>query len=424
MSDKKKIRYIVAALGSAGDMFPTTRLAVALKESGHEVSFITQKYYEDLLASAGIPCVTFGEREHYIEALKNPDLWEPRKAFGALMANYRKILECVYEALEATVKSNESTVVISHVFTLPAVLMARERGLVSKAAAIYLAPSNIKSCYDPMRIGPVSIPKWMPMRMRRRIWAAIEKRWINPVAIAEINHVRSNLGLTPVNSFFDHINRGADFALTLFPAWFAPTQPDWPQPLLEGDFQLYTPYSQQELSGEMNEFLAKGEKPFLFTAGTGNIHGAKFFARASVALQTNGMRGIFITGDKEQIPEQLPENILWQSSVSLPKALKQAAGFVHHGGIGTIAEAMRAGVPQLVTPFAWDHFDNGARMAELNAGLIMRASHLTPPSLATALKTLQNSTEIKNRCAKIAQQMADKMDPAQFCQKIEGAALR
>ena len=42
-------------------------------------------------------------------------------------------------------------------------------------------------------------------------------------------------------------------------------------------------------------------------------------------------------------------------------------GFVHHGGIGTAAEALRSGTPQLITPFAWDQFDNGARIASLGA---------------------------------------------------------
>jgi UDP:flavonoid glycosyltransferase YjiC (YdhE family) len=37
----------------------------------------------------------------------------------------------------------------------------------------------------------------------------------------------------------------------------------------------------------------------------------------------------------------------------------RAAAIVHHGGIGTTAQAMRSGRPMLVTPFAWDQFDNG-----------------------------------------------------------------
>ncbi len=46
------------------------------------------------------------------------------------------------------------------------------------------------------------------------------------------------------------------------------------------------------------------------------------------------------------------------------------AALVHHGGIGTTAQAMRAGVPQLITPFAHDQFDNAARVERLGSHLI------------------------------------------------------
>jgi len=41
---------------------------------------------------------------------------------------------------------------------------------------------------------------------------------------------------------------------------------------------------------------------------------------------------------------------------------------VHHGGIGTSAQAMRAGIPQLVSPLFYDQFDNAACVTALGAG--------------------------------------------------------
>jgi rhamnosyltransferase subunit B len=48
--------------------------------------------------------------------------------------------------------------------------------------------------------------------------------------------------------------------------------------------------------------------------------------------------------------------------------LPQVAALVHHGGIGTTAAALAAGIPQLIAPFAFDQFDNAARTVRLGVG--------------------------------------------------------
>src|SRR6202012_1799180 len=54
--------------------------------------------------------------------------------------------------------------------------------------------------------------------------------------------------------------------------------------------------------------------------------------------------------------------------VPLRALLPRCAALVHHGGIGTTAEALRAGVPQVIVPLAFDQFDNAARVRALGAG--------------------------------------------------------
>nr|MBA3625578.1 glycosyltransferase [Methylibium sp.] len=53
--------------------------------------------------------------------------------------------------------------------------------------------------------------------------------------------------------------------------------------------------------------------------------------------------------------------------------LPRLATLVHHGGIGTCAEALAAGVPQIVVPFAHDQFDNAARLERLGLGVTLKA---------------------------------------------------
>jgi rhamnosyltransferase subunit B len=178
------------------------------------------------------------------------------------------------------------------------------------------------------------------MSWRRALWRFVEKGWIDPVAITQLNAVRSPLGLSKVHSFLTHITEAPDFSVTLFPSWFAPTVPDWPRPLIEGDFQLFEVAAQGGFSEELSAFLAAGEKPLVFTPGTGNLHATDFFACAVSAVNQIGRRAIFLTRERRQIPARLPESILWQPYVPLSVLLPHAAVLVHHGGIGTTAEAL------------------------------------------------------------------------------------
>ena len=50
----------------------------------------------------------------------------------------------------------------------------------------------------------------------------------------------------------------------------------------------------------------------------------------------------------------------------------RAAAIVHHGGIGTLAQALRSGRPQLIVPYFADQLDNAARTARL--GVARRSS--------------------------------------------------
>ena len=52
----------------------------------------------------------------------------------------------------------------------------------------------------------------------------------------------------------------------------------------------------------------------------------------------------------------------------------RAAVNIHHGGIGTSAQALRAGLPQLVRPQAYDQFDNARRLIDLGVAPVRTAA--------------------------------------------------
>lgn len=414
--------YVVVTIGSAGDVHPLLRIARALQGFGRSVTFITHTHHADLVQRAGLPFIGIGSEEDYLRLVADPNLWDPKKAFAALMANYRDLLDQIEHAIRS-VPAHGPLVALAHPFAVPAAAISRERGSITSIVAMYLAPSNMRSCHDPLTIGPTAVPSWVPMSWRRALWRFVERGWIDPVAVAHINAARAPHRLAPVRSLLSHIADAPDLSVTLFPPWFAPAVPDWPRPLIEGDFPLFDAGVEDGFGAELSAFLAAGEKPVVFTPGTANIHAADFFARALTAVDRLGRRAIFLTRERAQVPAQLPPSVLWQPYVPLSALLPRAAALVHHGGIGTTAEALRAGIPQLVTPFAWDQFDNGARVAALGAGTVIPAARLRPRKLARRLEALLRSDAVGARCAQLAARFTPAHDPAALCSEIERLVL-
>lgn len=410
--------YLVITVGTTGDVHPFMRIAGALQSLGRKVTLITNSYYENVVRDAGLPFIGIGTDEEFLRVLRNPDIWDPKKGFSALLADYSTEIKQVLEAIQsASVQAPQ--IVIAHPFAVPGAAIARERGFVKSVVAAYLAPSNLRTCHDPLNIGATSVPLWVPMSWRRALWRFVEKGWIDPVALTQLNAVRTPLGLPKVHSFLTHISEAPDLSVTLFPSWFAPIVPDWPRPLIEGDFQLVAAAAQGGFSEELSAFIAAGEKPLVFTPGTGNLHAADFFACALSAVNQLGRRAIFLSRERSQIPARLPESILWQPYVPLSVLLPHAAALVHHGGIGTTAEALRSGTPQLIAPFAWDQFDNGARIASLGIGMVIPAQRLRTRKLARSLQNLCTSETVRSQCSLLASRFLPPHDPVGLCREIE-----
>src|SRR5262249_31774015 len=131
--------------------------------------------------------------------------------------------------------------------------------------------------------------------------------------------------------------------------------------------------------------------------------------------QRLGRRAVVLTPHREQVPAPLPAGALWLPYVPLAALLPRAAALVHHGGIGTTAEALRAGVPQVIVPLAYDQFDNAARwacdrcdraggVAALAAGAREAGgtAGARPRARARTRGRLLDSADVRAGCARVA----------------------
>jgi UDP:flavonoid glycosyltransferase YjiC (YdhE family) len=130
----------------------------------------------------------------------------------------------------------------------------------------------------------------------------------------------------------------------------------------------------------VQQFLDSGPPPIVFTLGSAAVHLARdFYVQAAAAAQLLGRRAILLLG-RNPAPPHLPSTILPWNYLPYARIFPSAAAIVHQGGVGTTAQALRAGRPMLVMPFAHDQFDNARRVTH-SASAKSRAgnSRRSPP---------------------------------------------
>ena len=397
-------------------------MALALRDAGHRVSFLAPAQHAPFVQDSGLDFTGLPADE---AVLHDPDLWHPTRGFGVVWRATRpgmaRIVPFV-EALPRGESGDEQVVLLVHPLALPEADLCRAARPGLKVAAAYLAPQNLPTVHDPLLVGPWRVPPWVPFAARRWLWRWGARSFVDPVALPEVNASRAARGRRPLPSLLPDLFGLADLSLTLFPEWFAPTQPDWPQPLFRGGFPLFDPKPDAAPLQALVDFLEAGPAPVVFTHGTGNFQAAAYFRHACSAAAQLGLRAILLTPRRDQVPAALPPSVLWQDYVPLRRLLPQVAALVHHGGIGTTAEALRAETPQLVVPLAHDQFDNAARVAALGVGAGLRADRLDAAGLARRLRGLVGNADIARNCRAVGARFDGPSPMRALCARLEALA--
>lgn len=132
-----------------------------------------------------------------------------------------------------------------------------------------------------------------------------------------------------------------------------------------------------------------------------------------------GACSLLLTRYPEQLPGQLPSGVVHAGYAPFSALLPHVAALVHHGGIGTCAQALASGRPQRVMPMGFDQPDNAARLTRLGVGSALPPKRFTGASVARELDTLLGSNAGAVRSAEIARRF-DGIDPVRrTCDLIE-----
>ena len=411
---------IVASSGTGGDMQPFIALAQGLQQRGRRVLLLVPGWQEAAAQASRLPYQTFGSTQDGQAMLGDPGLWDERKGWGVVWNGLVPHLDAMRDLVQG-LPAGEPCVVLCHPILVPMAALARSARSDLRIVAAYLAPSNLCSSHDLLTAGSLRIPAWVPLAWRQALWRLIHRSMIDPLMLPGLNGARARHGLPPLPHFFAHMLAAPDASLGLFPAWFAATQPDWPPYFVQVGFTGAAVDGAAALAPELEGFLDEGEPPIVFTPGTGHQHAQRYFSIALEVLQRLGRRGLFLTPHAAQVPPHLPAGVMWQAHVPFAALLPRVAAIVHHGGIGTSADAFRAGIPQLIVPFAYDQFDNGWRVKRLGVGDVLLARRLSAGRLQRQLARLLAAPEVKLACGEVARQMAQGLAPSRQLDQVEAA---
>ncbi|MDD2763230.1 MAG: glycosyltransferase [Opitutaceae bacterium] len=398
-----KRHFILAPFGSAGDVNPFLWIGRGLRERGHEVTLIVAPPFAPAARRAGFPFLTVGEPGLYERVIQDPDLWHPWRGMDLTIGYAGRLTEEYFEAIRTVVdRAGDKTALVGSFLAFGARLAREKFGL--PLATIHLQPALFLSLHDtPVMRAHLEwftkLPRWL-----KRAFFALPNP-VDQTAGPPVQKACARAGVAPPRRLVQEWMHSPDAVLGLFPDWFAVPQPDWPPRCRLAGFPLYDLGDQLELTPELERFLAGGPPPVLFTPGSAMAHGRKFFATALEACRRLGRRGIFATAHGDQLPARLPATVQAVDYVPFSRLMPRVAAVVHHGGIGTLSQALAAGVPQLVMPMAHDQPDNAHRLVRLGVARRLYPPRFTAGRVTAALRALLQDSAVRTACVSAAEKV-------------------
>jgi UDP:flavonoid glycosyltransferase YjiC (YdhE family) len=424
---QKKI--VLVTLGSLGDLHPFMALALALRARGAEPVLATSEDYRGKVTAAGI---AFAPMRPSFTDLET-DLGMTRAQITARCVADQEFLvrklvlpyvRCVYE--DSLALSADADLLVTSSLAIGTRLAAEKRGL--PWIGVVLQPMLFLSAYDPpviphaefvsgllRRLGPV--PTSLLFALGKRATLGM---------FAPVARLRAEIGLPPsrLHPLFDGQFCSAG-ALGLYSDLLGGPQADHPARTRITGFATYDSADgrQSTLDPQLAAFLDSGPAPLVFTLGSLIVNNpGSFYRESALAARRLQRRAVLLIGEGATTNRGpagdarrnagLDANLAHDPNLCIvgyaPHSLlfPRAAAVVHQGGIGTLAQGLRSGRPQLVVPFFADQQDNAARAVRIGLARSLAPTRYTATSAATELAPLLTDPRYAARAAAVGARLA------------------
>jgi rhamnosyltransferase subunit B len=419
----RKARIVLTTFGSLGDLHPYLAIALGLQARGHEAVIATCGCYRQKVEALGIPFWAIRpdspdwEAEpdlmsRFVDRRQGPEQVVRKWIMPALRESYDDLLAAAKDA----------DLLVSHPITYATRLVAEQERI--PWASSMLAPLGFFSAYDP----PVlpTAPFFAQLRFLgpafyRRLFGLLKRAirsWSEPW-----HRLRAEIGLPPTTEapIFEG-QHSPSLVMALFSTLLADLQPDWPPRTVITGFPFYEEESRAGMPSELTRFLDGGVPPIVFTLGSSAVLAAgRFYEQSAAAAQRLGRRAVLLIGtDPRNRAASLPEGVAAFEYAPFAELFPRAAAIVHQGGVGTTAQAMRAGRPMLVMPYAHDQPDNAARVTRLGIARTISRNRYTAARAADELAHLLDDPTYAERAAEVGRRVGGEDGVRAACEALEG----
>lgn len=413
-------RIVLTTFGSFGDIHPYMALAMELQRRGHDVLIATSQLYRDKMENAGFaffpvrPNIAPPQEQdqEMMEKIMDPKRGSKYLLNEILFPPLREGYDDLLQAVDG------ADLLVTHPITFAGPLVAQKIGI--RWVSSVLAPVSFFSAYDP----PVP-PFWQWMRHLNlfgpRFAAAFFRQIKKLYKNERYDQFRAELGLPDRGSPVFEGQHSPTLILALFSNVFAQPQPDWPSQARVTGFAFYDGHRELAMPGELSKFLDAGAPPIIFTLGSSAVWVARDFYRESIAAaKLLGRRAVLLIGDDRNRPNEfLPAEVIAVDYAPFQTLLPRGCAVVHPGGVGTTSQGLRAGVPTLIVPFAFDQPDNAAHAARLGVSRTLPRPKYRAARVASELDILLTKPEYASKASAVGRQIRNEDGAAAACDLIE-----
>ena len=395
-------RILLTTFGSLGDLHPYLALARGLQAHGALPVIGTSAFYQGMVESRGLAFVPIRPDVPAPEEMQRVavDLMDARKGTATVVREMT--MPWVRESYADTLAAAEDAdLLISHILTFATPLVAETRRI--PWVSVVLQPMLFFSAYDPPALPLFQWVNRLPFNPGPVFWRGMRRGAMLTASqwYGELRGLQRHLG-RPTNQDPLFETYSPWLTLALFSPHFALPQPDWPPHTEATGFPFLDIPAEEVLPPDLAAFLAEGPPLIVFTLGSSAVWTpGSFYAESIEAAQRLGRRALLLAGPQAaaRMPS-LPDGIMAVDYAPHAAVFPHAAAIVHQGGIGTTAQALRAGKPTIIVPFAHDQFDNARRSERLGLGLTMSRDHYTASSATRTLHRVLSNPDFSRRATR------------------------
>jgi len=399
------MRIALAAFGSRGDFQPMAALAVALAGRGHDVRLIGFAEYAPLVAGRGVDFRAVSGDHHAIFL---------GDAGRRMFASGRRPVELIRAVTEITrtwlprwapeLRDHAAGVdLLIGEFTSFALMVSLAELWGLPCIRVLLQPVRRSSFLPSPMLGglKVGLPHWL-----NRLSHDVADQILWQPSRRLMNRIRTEIyGLPPwpLRGPVAVFERTRVPVLMAYSKTVVPRPADWGSEVRVTGFWFLDRPADWQPPADLARFLDAGPAPVYLGFGSmGLTDPAATAAVLVAAIRDVGCRAVIAAGWGGLTAVELPPDIHAIDAVPHDWLFPRMAAIVHHGGAGTTAAALRAGVPSVVIPFMADQPYWAGRLQGLGvAPPPIAHAGLTIPALAVALRITLGDRAMRARAREL-----------------------